>query len=271
MDSFNFKKKFGQNFLKDKKIVSKIADVASITKDDLVIEVGPGKGILTRELAIRAKKVLAYEIDRELENDLGNLQEQYDNIDIIFDDFINRNILNDIKNYEYKNVFFVSNVPYYITTPILMKIMNEDILFSKIVMMIQKEVGDRFSAMPGSKSYSSITVYLNYYYDIKKEFYVDRNEFVPIPNVDSVVVSFTTKDKLFLLDNKELFFKLVRDSFQFKRKNIKNNLSNYDLSIVDRVLNENGFSLTSRAEQIPLKVYVILANSLNSSILTKKN
>lgn len=262
MDSFNFKKKFGQNFLKNIKTVERIADVASITKDDLVIEVGPGKGILTEQLAIRSKQVLAYEIDKELENDLSILKNKYDNIDIIFDDFMNRDIINDINDYSYTNLYFVSNVPYYITTPILMKLMDSNIDFSKIVMMIQKEVGDRFSAKPNSKEYGSITVYLNYYYNIKKEFIVKRGEFIPVPNVDSVVVSFSKKDSLLDLKNKDLFFKLVRDSFQFKRKTIKNNLFNYDLKKLEEVLIRNGYNLTSRAEQLPLEVYVELANSL---------
>lgn len=263
MDSFNFKKKFGQNFLKDVRIVEKIADVASITKDDLVIEVGPGRGILTEQLALRAKNILAYEIDKELETDLNRLKKQYNNIDIIFDDFINRDISIDIKNYSYNNIYFVSNVPYYITTPILMKLMDSDIKFSKIVMMIQKEVGDRFSAKEGSKEYGSITVYLNYFYDIKKEFIVNRKEFIPVPNVDSVVVSFSRKENLLELENKELFFKLVRDSFRFKRKTIKNNLFDYNLDIIEKVLISNGYSLTSRAEQLPLEIYVELANNLN--------
>lgn len=262
MDSFNFKKKFGQNFLKNIRTVEKIADVANITKEDLVIEVGPGKGILTEQLAIRSKQVLAYEIDKDLEQDLYLLKDKYNNIDIIFDDFINRDIIKDIENYSYNNIYFVSNVPYYITTPILMKLMDSNINFSTIVMMIQKEVGDRFSAKPNSKEYGSITVYLNYYYNIKKEFIVKRGEFIPVPNVDSVVVSFNKKETLLELKNKELFFKLVRDSFKFKRKTIKNNLFNYNLEVIEKVLNKNGYSLTSRAEQLPLEVYVELANSL---------
>ena len=263
MKSFNYKKKFGQNFLKDVNLVDRIASVPDITKDDLVIEVGPGKGILTAQLALRAKQVLAYEIDKELKDDLSVLVEKYKNIDIIYDDFINRNICEDIKNYKYKNIYFVSNVPYYITTPILMKLMDCGIDFKKIVMMIQKEVGNRFSAKPNSKEYSSITVYLNYFYDIKKEFNVSRYEFVPVPKVDSVVVSFTTKNSLLPLNNKDIFFKLVRDSFQYKRKTIKNNLYNYDLKIVEKVLNNNGYDLSVRAEQLPLDVYVELANELS--------
>ena len=202
MESFKFKKKFGQNFLKDKKIVVKIANLSNITKNDLVIEVGPGRGILTAELAERAKLVLAYEIDNELEHSLSELQKKYSNIDIIYDDFINRNIESDIKSYEYKNIYFISNVPYYITTPILMKLMNSNVDFQKIVMMVQKEVGDRFSAKPKTKEYGSLTVCLNYFYNVYKELDVNRSEFIPVPNVDSVVVSFTKKENLLFLKDK---------------------------------------------------------------------
>ena len=262
METFNFKKKFGQNFLKDVRIVQRIADVASITKNDLVIEVGPGSGILTKQLVIRAKNVLAYEIDNDLEEQLNTLKSENNNLDIIFDDFINRNINNDIEKYSYEKIYFVSNVPYYITTPILMKLMDSNIDFEKIVMMVQKEVGERFCSKPNSKQYGSITVYLNYFYNLKKEFLVNRCEFIPVPNVDSVVISLTKKENLLYLKNKELFFKLVRDSFKFKRKTIKNNLSDYNLEVIEKKLLDNGYSLTSRAEQLPLEIYVEMANSL---------
>jgi 16S rRNA (adenine1518-N6/adenine1519-N6)-dimethyltransferase len=129
-------------------------------------------------------------------------------------------------------------------------------------MMIQKEVGDRFSAKPGSKAYSSITVFLNYYYNIKKMFNVNRNEFIPVPNVDSVVVSLTLKDEREFLKNESHFFELVRDSFKFKRKTIKNNLKNYDLTKIEQVLKNNGFGLETRAEHIPLDVFVEISNAL---------
>lgn len=263
METFQFKKKFGQNFLKDRRIVSKIADIAGITKDDLVIEVGPGMGILTEELAYRAKHVISYEIDKDLLEPLKNIELRNSNITFIFQDFMNRNIINDISSYTYRNLYFVSNVPYYITTPILMKLMDLDLNFQKIVMMVQKEVGERFSAKPGSKSYGSLTVYLNYFYKIKSEFHVGKNEFIPAPKVDSVVVSFSSKKDLLSLKNKELFFQLVRDSFQFKRKTLKNNLFKYDLKIVENVLIKNGYHLSSRAEQIPVSVFVEISNELS--------
>lgn len=262
MDKFNFKKRYGQNFLKDNSVVEKIVHVAKIEKNSLIIEVGPGGGILTNELSKRASYVLCYEIDTDL---CEILKERFknSNVDLLFDDFLIRNIEEDIKKYNYDYLYFISNVPYYITTPILMKLIESNLEFDKIVMMVQEEVGDRFSAAISTKSYGSITVFLNYYFDIVKEFRVSRNLFKPVPNVDSVVVSFTKKDKLLELTNKELFFKLVKDSFRFKRKTIKNNLKEYDLHIVKKVLKENGLTLSSRAENIPVEVFVKMSNQLD--------
>lgn len=262
MEGFNFKKKYGQNFLKDKNKVKKIVDSANIKDNSLVIEVGPGGGILTTELSLKADNVLCYEIDLELKPILENKFSK-NNVKIIFDDFLNRNIENDIEKYNYDNLYFISNVPYYITTPILMKLINSSLNFDKIVIMVQEEVGERFSAKPNSKDYSSITVFLNYYFDVKKEFKVNRLEFNPVPNVDSEVISFTRKKELLKLKDKELFFKLVKDSFKFKRKNIRNNLKGYNLDIIDRVLKNNNLDLTSRAEQLPIEVFVEMSNKLS--------
>lgn len=264
MDKFRNKKKYGQNFLKNSSIVSKIVEISGVTKDDLVIEVGPGKGILTKELARNSKSVISYEVDKDLIDYLNKLRDSYSNVTFIYDDFLKRNLSNDITISGYNNIYFVSNIPYYITTPILMKIMEEKIEFSKIVIMVQKEVGERFSAKPNHKNYSSITVYLNYYYDITKELDVNRNEFIPSPNVDSCIVSLKRKKNRLALKDEKLFFQLVRDSFQFKRKNIKNNLRKYNLEIVERVLKRYGYELTSRAEQLPLNVFVEIANELCS-------
>ena len=263
MSDFNYKKKFGQNFLRDNRVVSKIVSETQIPLNTLVVEVGPGKGILTKELSKVAKNVICYEIDEELEGTLIDLQNKLGNIEIIFSDFLTRDISNDLEKYNYENLYFVSNVPYYITTSILMKIMHSENTFDKITMMIQKEVGDRFSAKPGTKAYSSITVFLNYYYNIRKLFNVSRNEFIPVPNVDSVVISLTTKTDRPSLKNENHFFELVRDSFKFKRKTIRNNLKKYNLSIVESILVQNGFSLSSRAEELPLDVFVQISNALN--------
>lgn len=259
-----FKKKFGQNFLRDKAIVEKIAGVCDITKEDLVIEVGPGGAILTKELAKVAKEVLAYEIDDDLEDELARKLNGVDNVKVLFKDFLDSDLLSDISNYDFKNIYFVSNVPYYITTPIIMKIINSGVKFKKICMMVQKEVGDRFSTSYGNKSYGSITVFLNYYYNVKKEFYVSKEEFIPVPKVDSVVVSFEERDDRPFVKDMDLFQKVVHDSFQYKRKNIRNNLKKYNLDIVTNVLKRHNLDLSVRAEQLDISIFVELANELSS-------
>ena len=261
MEQFRFKKKYGQNFLKHDNVVKKIVDCAGIKANSLVIEVGPGRGILTSELSASAQNVLAYEIDLELKD---TLEEKFlnTNVDIIYGDFLERDISKDIEKYEYEDLYFISNLPYYITTPILIKLIEEKLLFNKIVIMVQEEVGNRFSAKPGTKDYSSITVFLNYFYDLKKEFKVSRKEFIPEPNVDSVIISLTKKKDQAKSNNEVMFFKLVRDSFKYKRKNIKNNLKNYDLDIIKYVLLKNGLDLTSRAEEIPLHVFIEISNNI---------
>ena len=264
MEKYNvkFKKKLGQNFLKNKSIVKRIVSVSGIGSEDLVIEVGPGGAILTRELANFSKNVLAYEVDTDLKSELAAKLEYYDNVEIIFQDFLNSNIINDIKKYSYNKIYFISNVPYYITTPILMKLIESEIHFENIVMMVQKEVGDRFSTKPGNREYGSITVLLNYFYNIKKEFFVSRHEFIPEPNVDSVIVSFREKKDKLKLESFTFFEKIVRDSFQFKRKTIKNNLKKYNLEVVEKVLNKYGYNSSVRAEMLPVEVFVDLANCL---------
>ena len=257
-----FKKTFGQNFLKRKVVVERIADVCSLTKDDLVIEVGPGGAILTQELAKRAGHVLAYEIDEDLKVELTNKLSEFSNVDILFQDFLNSSLEYDISRFSYSNLYFISNVPYYITTPIIMKIVNSNLNFKKICMMVQKEVGNRFCASPGSREYGSISVFLSYFYDVKKEFLVSRKEFVPEPNVDSVVISFTKKDVVLNLKDRDLFFNVVRDSFQFKRKNLRNNLKKYDLNIIRSVLQDYDYDLTVRAEQLSVEIFVAIANAL---------
>lgn len=263
MEKFNFKKRYGQNFLKDTRIVKKIVSICDITKEDLVIEVGPGKAILTKELARVAKDVISYEIDSDLVSYLDDIHLEFSNIHFIYDDFMNRDISMDISSYSYRNIYFISNVPYYITTPILMKLIDSSIPFRKIVMMVQKEVGERFSAREGSRNYGSISVFLNYYYDVCQEFLVNRKEFVPVPNVDSMIISLSQKKELLPLQNQQLFHQLVKDSFQYKRKTIRNNLKSYDLVKIESVLVKNGFSLCSRAEQLPVSVFVEMSNIIS--------
>ena len=264
MEKYNvkFKKKFGQNFLKDNRIVKRIVDICDIDNKSLVIEVGPGGGIMTRELALKAKNVLAYEIDTELEDEISMKLHGLGNVDVLFQDFLEADIVGDISNYSYNKLFFVSNVPYYITTPIILKLINSKLHFDNIVMMVQKEVGDRFSTVPGSREYGSITVLLNYFFDVKKEFFVSKKEFVPQPKVDSVVISFKEKKNQMKVVNYDFFERIIRDSFQYKRKNIKNNLKQYDLSIVEKILKKYGFDLSVRAEMLSVDIFVELCNAL---------
>ena len=264
MERYNvdFKKKFGQNFLKNISVVKRIVDVANIKEKSLVVEVGPGGAIMTRELAKRADNVLAYEIDEDLKDELYSRLEGLNNVEVLFKDFLTSDLCGDASKYDYENLYFVSNVPYYITTPIILKLIDSKLKFKRIVMMVQKEVGDRFTTGPGNKSYGSISVLLQYYFDARKEFLVSRNEFVPVPNVDSVIISFKEKENKYELLDSQFFEKLVRDSFQQKRKTIKNNLVCYDLEKVNMVLQRSGYDLSVRAEALPVNVFVDLANEL---------
>ena len=261
LNDFNFKKKFGQNFIIDENIIDSIINKANIDKNTLVIEIGPGAGSLTYKLAKNAKNVICYEIDTTLKDILKNNLKEFDNVDIIYNDFLKQNIKEDIKRYDYDKLYVVANLPYYITTPILMKIIEDNIGVDKIVVMVQKEVGDRFKAKPNSKDYSSLSVYLNYYFDVKKVLDVSRNVFMPKPNVDSIVVEFSKKEKIHL-KNEQLFFKLVRDSFKQKRKNLRNNLKGYDLEKINNILNKYNFDLTARAEQLDINIFIDIANNL---------
>lgn len=261
-NDFNFKKKFGQNFLTDPSIPRKIVDTAEILEDSLVIEIGPGAGALTKFLSQKAKQVLCYEIDETLEDILDQELFGLDNVCVIYDDFLKRNVKKDLEKYKYSHLYVVANLPYYITTPIITRLVEEEIGAEKIVVMIQKEVADRFCAKPGTREYGSITVFLNYYFDLKKEFLVSRNLFVPRPNVDSIVISLTRKTELLPLKNSEVFFKLVRDSFHFKRKTLRNNLKNYNLEKVEEVLKQYHLDLTVRAEDLSLEIFVNISNNL---------
>lgn len=263
-ENFRFKKKFGQNFLKNAVIVTRIADAATIEKNSLVIEIGPGAGALTKELCQRADQVLCYEIDDSLELVLDKQLKDYSNVDVIYDDFLKRNVLEDLKKYSFQHLYVVANLPYYITTPIITKLIDEQIPVEKVVVMVQKEVGERFTAKVGSRDYGSLTVFLNYYFEMEKLFLVGCGNFVPQPHVDSVVIRLTAKkDRLEVLDL-PFFFQLVRDSFRFKRKNLRNNLKEYDLNVIESVLKKFHKDLTVRAEQLTLEEFVALSNAFHA-------
>lgn len=262
MIDHNFKKKFGQNFIKDQTIIDKIVKYSDILEDTLVIEIGPGAGSLTKSLCKSAKFVLAYEIDKDLENVLSSIKEENNNLNIIWDDFLKRNILEDVSGYDYSHLYVIANLPYYITTPIITKFIEENISVDKMIVMVQKEVASRFLATPNTKNYGSLTVFLNYNFNIKKLFDVSRNVFVPIPNVDSSIVQFSKKEDKLEVKDIDVFYKLVRDSFKFKRKNLKNNLIGYDIDKVEDVLKGSNKDLTCRAENITLEEFVKISNSL---------
>ncbi len=264
MDKYNFnlKKMYGQNFIIDENTINKIIDSSDIDKDTLVIEIGPGAGSLTYKLSKCAKNVICYEIDTTLKELLMDNLNGCDNVEVIYKDFLKTDVESDIKKYSYKKLYVVANLPYYITTPIIMKFIEDNIDVDKIVVMVQKEVGDRFKAIPNTKDYNSLSVYLNYYFDVKKLLDVSRNVFMPKPNVDSIVIEFKKKDNKYELKDEKLFFDLVRDSFKQKRKTLKNNLKNYDLTKVEEVLKKYNLDLSVRAEQIRIEIFVDIANNI---------
>ncbi len=260
-NNFSFKKKFGQNFIVDQNIIMSIINKSNIDKDTLVIEIGPGAGSLTVMLAEYAKNVLCFEIDETLKVVLNETLKEYDNVDIVFGDFLKQDVNSYLKKYNYKKLYVIANLPYYITTPIIMKFIEDNIMVDKLILMVQKEVGNRFSAKVGTKDYSSLSIFLNYYFDINKILDVSRNVFIPKPNVDSIVVEFCKKNSKIYVKNEELFFKLVRDSFKQKRKTIRNNLKEYDLDKIESILTKHNLSLQSRAEQISIEVFADIVNN----------
>lgn len=260
--NFTFKKKFGQNFLKDQNILDKIVNKSEVDKDTLVIEIGVGAAALTKTVAPNAYKVLGYEIDTTLKPILEDKLKEYNNIDIIYDDFLNRNVNEDIKKYNYKKLYVIANLPYYITTPIITKLIDDNVNVDKMVVMVQKEVGDRFNAKPDTKNYNSLTVFLNYYFDINKLMDVSRKCFVPEPNVDSVIIELKRKETKYNVKNEKIFFKLVRDAFTHKRKNLRNNLKGYDLEKIENVLKEYNLDLNVRAEHLTIGQFINISNEL---------
>jgi len=259
-NDFKIKKKFGQNFIIDNNIINNIIEKSEIDESTLVIEVGPGMGALTNELIKYAKNVISYEIDTTLIPILSEIKA--DNLELIFEDFLKRDIRKDIKKYEYKKLYLIANLPYYITTPILIKLIDEKIDVDKIVVMVQKEVGDRFKAKEGSKDYSSLSILFNYNFNITKLMDISKNVFIPKPNVDSIVLCMNKKEQKEEILNLDIFYKLIKDSFQFKRKNLRNNLKNYDLELIESILKKHNLDLNSRAEQINYKIFIEIANKI---------
>ena len=261
--SFNFKKKYGQNFITDTNLINKIVNLVPITNNDLVIEVGPGNGALTLNLVNKAKFVLIYEIDKELEPILSVKLKEYDNYKLYIEDFLNVDICKEISNYCYDKLIFVSNLPYYITTPILKKFIDNNVLCDNMVVMVQDEVANRITANVGTREYGSLSVFLNSFYDIKKVMKVNRNNFNPSPNVDSAVIVMKKKDNINIKDY-EFFKNFVMKCFRFKRKTLKNNIKDYNLEVIDNVLNNYNLSIFNRAEDISVDIFIDIVNTLLS-------
>lgn len=227
---FTFKKSFGQNFLTDTNILQKIVDTADIDKNVNVIEIGPGIGALTEFLAENAAEVMAFEIDDRLVPILEDTLRDHDNVKVINEDVLKADLQTRVKEFENPNlpIKVVANLPYYITTPILMHLIESKIPFAEFVVMMQKEVADRISAEPNTKAYGSLSIAVQYYMTAKVAFVVPRTVFVPAPNVDSAILKMTRrKQPLVEVKDEDFFFRVSKASFVHRRKTLWNNLTSH--------------------------------------------
>ena len=254
------KKSLGQNFLEDEEILKKIANSIETNSDDLIIEIGPGKGALTKYLQAKNSYLLCYEIDTRLKDILNTYQNN--KTKIIYQDFLQADINKDVKYYNYNNIYIIANIPYYITTPIIKKAIEIPNLKS-MSLLVQKEVANRLTATKKSKNYSSLTVFLNYYFTINYLFDVKKECFNPVPKVESAVINFKKKDEKIKVKDENIFFKLIIDAFKMKRKTLKNNLKDYDWNIIKEILIKNNLSEQARAEELSLEVFIDIANHLS--------
>lgn len=227
---FSFKKSLGQNFLIDVNILENIIKHAGIDKQAGVIEIGPGIGALTEQLAIHSEKVIAYEIDQRLLPILTDTLGDYENIEIIHQDILKADVVETIQKHFSPNqpIHVVANLPYYITTPILMKLLSDKLPISSLTIMIQKEVAERMAATPNQKSYGSLSIAVQYYTQANLMMDVPKTVFMPQPNVDSSVLKLTLRDHppVDVMDE-EHFFAIVRACFVHRRKTLRNNLLSY--------------------------------------------
>lgn len=258
MDNFNYKKKYGQNFLKDEEIVDKIVTSINPNEDDLIIEIGAGMGALTKKLKKYNSNLIAYEIDKETKDYLLPLEDKKTRI--IFEDFLQADIKKHISEINHKNIYIIGNLPYYITTPIIEKIIELNLGETSLTIMVQKEVGQRFLAKPRSKQYGYMTVILNYWYTITKIAEAPKTLFYPIPKVDSLIIKLT-RHKIVKTDYIKLK-KIVKESFQFKRKTIGNNLKKYNADKLNAILLQHNANLKNRAEDLDLETFIDLSEQL---------
>jgi len=268
---FSFKKSLGQNFLIDTNILRRIVDYAEIADETGVIEIGPGIGALTEQLARRAKKVVAFEIDQRLLPILADTLSPYPNVRIIHQDVLKADI-HRVMAEEFSSVhdvMVVANLPYYVTTPIIMKLLEDHLPIRGIVVMLQKEVADRISAQPGTKDYGSLSIAVQYYTKAETVMTVPRTVFIPQPNVDSAVIRLTKREKPVVdVIDESFFFQIVRASFSQRRKTILNNLTSQlpngkqQKEAIERVLTELQIDSRRRGETLTIEEFAKLSNRL---------
>lgn len=259
--NFRFNKKFGQNFLTDTNLLAAIADDAEISENDTVVEVGPGAGTLTAELAKRAKKVIAYEIDKNLAPVLEERLSEFSNVEIRFVDIMKERE----EAFEALGKFkVVANLPYYITTPVTMFFLEKCKNAESVTVMVQEEVADRFQAKAGTPEYGAITIAIDYYGSARVTRRVDRKMFYPSPNVDSAVITITRRQEYFP-KNEELFLKTVKVGFLMRRKTLANNLMSafsLERNAAESVIERAGLDKSVRGERLSTADYVLLSDEL---------
>lgn len=226
---FRFSKSLGQNFLIDKSVLMDIVDSADVSKEDVVIEIGPGVGTLTRELLKRAKKVYAIELDSDLIPILEEELKEFNNLELVHKDALKVDF-NELIGEE-RSVKVVANLPYYVTTPIISKLLTHQYNFKSLTIMIQKEVGERIASEPNCKEYGSLSILVQYYCDAEVVRIVSPSSFIPRPKVDSIVLRLNKlSEPRVNVKDKDLFFRIVRNSFNMRRKTLWNALKNLNLS-----------------------------------------
>ena len=266
-----FSKSLGQNFIVNDSIIEEIISKSNITKDDCILEIGPGIGVLTQALAEEAHKVLAVELDNKLIPVLEETLSGYDNVDIIHNDILKVDINEEIKNRFDKPVKVIANLPYYITTPIIMKLLEEKIDVKEIIVMVQKEVAERMVSKSGVKAYGSLSVAVQYYSEASIIIDVNRDNFLPPPNVDSSVIKLKIRDNpaVKVLDDK-YFFEVVKGAFALRRKTLINSLSKskiaVDKKIVEKALIKLGLDLRIRGEKLTIEQFAKLSNELYKAL-----
>ena len=262
-------KKLGQNFLVDSEAINSIVASANLTKKDMVIEIGPGLGTLTSMLIEKAGKVIAIELDDRMIKILGDRFLLYDNFELINEDVLKVDLSSLIeKNSEFENIKVVANLPYYITTPIIMKLLENRLKIESITIMIQKEVAERIVATPGSKLSGAITYSVHYYAEPEKIALVPNTSFIPSPEVDSEVIKLNIrKSPPVKIDNEKLFFNVIKASFMQRRKTLSNGLVNGGIvknkAKAIEILKNMGVEENVRGEELTLEQFANLSNKIN--------